>query len=237
MCLLVALVCLALALSPPAAAKGIQSIVVVGSDGRSTTIGAEQEVLGVMLYHPASVYNVRPHPATPRGGFVKIYPVGPAGFPAIPGRFYPATRALCSSWNQAVAPSRCGRLAPPRHLLAVSRRLAHFVGQPTVLVGLDPSATGNLLTAVELALDRFRLARPVRRPASCLSFFASWRAWTPRVSPRGSVLRTEGSTRVVGCIQPVRRSGDWRETHARELGRQSAIRWRAAGGSTDRFLL
>jgi hypothetical protein len=175
MWLLLAFVCLALALSPPASAKDIQSIVVVGSDGRSTTIGAEQEVLGVMLYHPASVYNVRPHQATPRGGFVKIYPVGPGGFPAIPGRFYPATRALCSGWNQAIAPSSCGRLAPPRHLLAVSRWLAHFVSQPTVLVGLDPSATANLLAAVQLALDRFRLARAVRRPASCLSFFASWR--------------------------------------------------------------
>jgi hypothetical protein len=175
MWLLLAFVCLALALSSPASAKDIHSIVVVASDGRSITIGAEREVLGVMLYHPASVYNIRPHRAMPRGGFVKIYPVGPGGFPAIPGRFYPATRALCSGWNQAIAPSSCGRLAPPRHLLAASRRLARFVGQPTVLVGLDPGATANLLTAVELALDRFRLARPLQRPPSCLSFIASWR--------------------------------------------------------------
>jgi hypothetical protein len=215
MWLLLAFVCLALALSPPASAKDIQSIVVVGSDGRSTTIGAEQEVLGVMLYHPASVYNIQPHRATPRGGFVKIYPVGPRGFPAIPGRFYPATRALCFGWNQAVAPSSCGRLAPPRHLLAVSRRLAHFVGQPTVLVGLDPSATANLLTAVELALDRFRWLAQYSGQPPVSPFSLPGEARKPRVSPLTSVLATEGSTRVVACIQRVRQSGDWRETHAR----------------------
>jgi hypothetical protein len=186
MWLLLAVVCLALALSPSASAKGVDSIVLVGSDGRSATISAEQEVLGVMLDHPASVYNIRPHRAPPRGGFVKVYPLGLGGFPAIPGRFYPATRALCVGWNQAAAPTTCGRLAPPRHLLAVSRRLAHFVGRPTVLTGLDAGATANLVTAVQLAFDRFRSAQPMQRPDSCISFVASWQG--PQAARRPSHL-------------------------------------------------
>jgi hypothetical protein len=73
-----------------ASAKGVATLVVVGPDGRSITIQPEEAVLAVMLYHPASVDNRRPEPATPRGGYVKLYPLGARGFPAIPGRFYPA---------------------------------------------------------------------------------------------------------------------------------------------------
>ena len=104
-----------------AGAKGVATLVVVGSGGRSNGIEPEGAVLAVMLYHPGSVYNHRPERAAPRGGYVKIYPLGPAGFPAMPGRFYPATRALCFGWGQAAAPRSCGRLGPPRRLLAASR--------------------------------------------------------------------------------------------------------------------
>jgi hypothetical protein len=67
-------------------AKGVATLVVVGPDGRSITIQPEEAVLAVMLYHPASVFNRRPEPAMPRGGYVKLYPLGAGGFPAIPGR-------------------------------------------------------------------------------------------------------------------------------------------------------
>jgi hypothetical protein len=166
---------LALATAAPAAGKGVESIVVVGSDGRSITIDPERAVLGVMLYNPASVYKVRPKPAKPRGGYVRIYPLGIGGFPAIPGRFYPATSALCFSWDQALAPTSCGRLGPPRRLLSASRRLALFRGRPTVLARLHPRGTENLFAALELAFDRYQLARSSRRPATCLPFIAVWR--------------------------------------------------------------
>jgi hypothetical protein len=158
----------------PAYAKDIESIVVVGSDGRSLTIKPERAVLGVMLYHPASVYDVRPKPARSRGSYVRIYPVGHGGFPVILGRFYPATHALCFSWNQALAPRSCGHLAPPRRLLAASRRVAHFHGRPTALAVLHPGGSANLFAALELAFDRYRLAHASRRPANCLPFVATW---------------------------------------------------------------
>jgi hypothetical protein len=97
--LLGALIACSLAPAVPASAKDIGAIVVFGSDGRSVTISAEPEVLGVLLYHPASVYNVRPKPARPVGGYARVYPLGRLGFPAIPARFYPATRALCPGWD------------------------------------------------------------------------------------------------------------------------------------------
>jgi hypothetical protein len=186
--LLAVLALLILAAFAPAdaAAKGVATLVVVGSDGRSIRIQPEQAVLAVMLYNPGSVYNHRPEPATPRGGYVKLYPLGRGGFPAIPGRFYPATRALCFSWNQAVVPDSCGRLGPPRRLLAASELLALFHGRPTTLTILRSEDTSNLAVGLQLAFDRYRASRSARRPARCLPFVVSWDG--PQAARRPSKL-------------------------------------------------
>jgi hypothetical protein len=167
-----------------AEASYVTALVVVGADGCSIRIEPEQAVLSVMFYNPASVYNVKPKGATARGGYVKLYPVGPGGFPAIPGRFYPTTRALCFSWNQASTPSTCGRLGVPRHLLAASRRVALFRARLTVLATLRPGATVNLVAALQLAFDRYRASRLGSRPGRCLPFFATWSG--PRAAQRPS---------------------------------------------------
>jgi hypothetical protein len=183
-----ALLVLAIAAFTPAdvAAKDVAALAVVGSDGRSITIEPEPAVLGVMLYHPASVYNVRPRPTRPRGGYVELFPLGLGGFPAIPGRFYPLTGALCFSWSQAVVPNSCGRLGPPRRLLAASRRVELFDGPRTVLTVLRPGSTLNLIAALELAFDRYRASRLAERPARCLPFVATWDG--PRGAQRPSRL-------------------------------------------------
>jgi hypothetical protein len=169
-----ALLLLAAVVPSDAAAKGVEALIVVGADGRYSRIEPEQAVLSVMLYNPASAYHVKPKPAMRRGGYLKIYPLGVGGFPAIPGRFYPTTRALCFSWNQRVAASSCGRLGLPRHLLATSRHVARFQGQSTVLTALRPGGTGNLLAALQLAFDRYRASQPANRPEHCLPFVAGW---------------------------------------------------------------
>src|SRR5438874_11226444 len=153
-----------------AGAKGVATLVVVGSGGRSIGIEPERAVLAVMLYHPGSVYNHRPERAAPRGGYVKIYPLGPAGFPAIPGRFYPATRALCFGWGQAAAPRSRGRLGPPRRLRAAPRRLALFRGRSASTSSLRPRRTLNLSAPVTLAFDPFRPSRPALHPLRRLPF-------------------------------------------------------------------
>jgi hypothetical protein len=156
-----------------ASAKGVATLVVVGSDGRSITIHPEQAVLAVMLYSPASVYNRRSEPTIPRGGYVKIYPLGSGGFPAITGRFYPATRALCFAWDQATVPA-CGRLGVPHRLLGAARRLSLFHGRPTTLSSRRPGSTGNLSAALELAFDRHRASYSAGRPLHCLAFVVVW---------------------------------------------------------------
>jgi hypothetical protein len=181
---LLALLLLAVVAPSDAAAKGVTALVIVGSDGRSSRIEPERAVLAVMFYNPASVYHVKPKAAAARGGYVRIYPVGPGGFPAIPGRFYPTTRALCFSWNQAGVPTSCGRLGVPRHLLAVSRRLSHFRGRSIVLTTLRPSGTMNLVAALQLAFDRSRASRPASRPRRCLPFVGGWVG--PRATQRPS---------------------------------------------------
>jgi hypothetical protein len=168
---------LALALlvpAPPAAAKDVVSIVVVAADGRSRIVEPERSVLAVMLYHPKSVYNAKPTPAVPRGGFVKVYPLGLGGMPAIPGRFYPATGALCFAWNQALAPRSCARRGVAVRLSAAARRLRLFHGRPTALRWLDPGGTPNLFAAVELAFDRYQSADAAPRPRRCRRFTARW---------------------------------------------------------------
>jgi hypothetical protein len=180
-----ALFLLAAVVSSDAAAKGVAALAVVGADGRSSKIEPERAVLAVMLYNPASSYHVKPKPAMPQGGYVRIYPLGAEGFPAIPGRFYPRTRALCFSWDQQVAPSSCGRLGVPRHLLATSR-LARFRGRSTVLTALRPGSTVNLLAALQLAFDRYRASRPANRPERCLPFVAGWAG--PRAAQRPSQI-------------------------------------------------
>lgn len=162
-----------LVLACSASAKDVRALVVVGSDGRSITITAEPEVLGVLLYHPASVYNARPKPTRALGAYAKVYPLGRLGFPVIPARFYPATRAICASWDQMRVSKLCGRLGPPPKLLAASRRLKLFVGRPTLLTKLTPPGTPNLITALQLAFDRYHWSRPSRKPRTCLNFAAS----------------------------------------------------------------
>ena len=208
-----ALAFLVLAVPPAADAEEIASIVVVGSDGRSTTIEPELPVLRVMLYNPSSVYNVRPKATRPRGGYVRIYPLQRGGFPAIPGRFYPATRALCFGWDQALAPTSCGRLGPPQRLLAASRRVRLFDSRPTVLTSLKPRGSDNqsLLTALELTFDRYRSARSARRPAPCLPFVATWRG--PQAARRPTrVCVSRRGVYARGRLYPAG-PAVWRLTH------------------------
>jgi hypothetical protein len=202
---LLALLVLAAIAPSDAAAKGVTALVIVGADGRSSTIEPERAVLSVMFYNPASVSHVKPKPAMPRGGYVSIYPLGPGGFPAIPGRFYPATGALCFSWNQGAAPSACGRLGVPRHLLATSRRLERFRAPPTVLSVLRPGSTVNLVAALQLAFDRYRASRPAHRPKRCLPFIAGWAG--PRVAQRPShICVYRRSVYARGRIYPAGRA-------------------------------
>lgn len=125
-------------------------------------------------YHPASVFDIRPRLTQPRGGWVRIYPLGPGGFPAMPGRFYPATGALCFSWNQLSEPANCARLGTPHRLLAVANRARLFHGRSTAITSVLGARDVNLVAAIQLAFDRYRARRTSHPPAKCLSFTIVW---------------------------------------------------------------
>ena len=185
----------------PASAKEFASIAVVGADGRSTEIRAAERVIYGLLGGRAR--------AQPRGGYVRIYPLGTTGHVGVPGRFYPTTGAVCLSWNQAARPRSCGRPSAKSvsRLLTRTRGLQLFRGSGATLARLrsaDVRATAftQLRVAFELAFDRSRLARRTSRPTHCLRFSGSWRGRGAATRPRQFCL-AESGVWASGLLYPL----------------------------------
>ena len=181
-------VVVAAALSGPATtAKQFASVALVGVDGgsreRRLTAGEDERLFGGS------------EPAWPRGGYVRVYPLGRGGHVGSPGRFYPDTSALCFGWNQARRPRGCRRALVP--LADEVLGLERFRGRGTTLDGLQsrnvrPSVLPNLDVAFELAFDRRRLHRPAERPRGCIWFRAFWRGPEARNRPTRFCLGPRG---------------------------------------------
>jgi hypothetical protein len=185
-----------------AAAKGVATPVVVGSDGRSIKIQPEPAVMGSGFITPKASTTSGLSPRRRTAATSRSTRSAPGGFPAIPGRFYPATRAPCFSWNRAMVSASCGRLGPPRRLVAASQHLALFRGRPTTLTMLRPGHTDNLSAALELAFDRYRTSRSAPRPAHCLRFVARWEG--PQAARRPSqICVSRGGAYVRGRLYPA----------------------------------
>ena len=203
----VAVTLLALAHAPLADAKDFARLVAVGADGRSLDLRAESRVIRSLFWHPASVYEIRPPAARPRGGFVRLYPLGRGGFPAHSGRFYAAADAVCFA---SARPPKCFR--PNRAVLALlgpARRLRRFHRPAAGVASLQPgNGDLNLRTGLELALDRFRLAVPSARPARCVAFRATWRAGNPWKRPGRFCVSSRG-VYARGKLYPASRSVWW----------------------------
>jgi hypothetical protein len=177
----------ALALPAGGAAKLITSVIVVGADGNSRTVrGGERVFEQLRPAHAAE--------ALPDGRYVLVYPMLGEGLPAQPGRFYPETGAACFSWS--------GRLGACAHVESdLARRLAAvplsgFAGPPTTIVrlvddGVRQPTPSNVSVALELAINRSRLARPSARPARCpILYAARWRG--PEAARRPTQLCLTG---------------------------------------------
>jgi hypothetical protein len=188
----------ALVATPDAAPKEFATLVVVGADGRSTASSPG----------PASLERLFDGPTTKevRGGYVRVYRLGPTGHVGLPGRFYPATGALCVSWNQAAAPRTCH--TPPADLLGLlrSQNLTLFRGVGATLATLTsprvrPPVVTQLRVAFEFAFDRSRLARRVPTPTRCLAFSGTWRG-TSGVRARRFCLSRQG-VHAGGFLYPL----------------------------------
>jgi hypothetical protein len=190
----------ALTVAPPLAAKEFAGLVIVGADGSSL-----ERRPGATVIDDLFRANAR---ARPRGGYLRLYPLGPTGHVGVPGRFYPRTGAVCLAWNQAVPPRNCYR-AGPRLTRVLARGLPtrRFFGRgPTLARLTSPGVTApvvsQLRVAVELAFDRHRLARRGPSPVDCVHFTASWRDETAVPRPRRFCLALDG-VHTGGRVYPL----------------------------------
>lgn len=154
----------------------------------------------------------------PRTGYVRLFPFGP-GLPGIPGRYFPAERALCWSWRQPDRDCRRASQGAVR-LLEPFAKLPRMRQAPTVLVRLRyrgrlvRPALANLLVGLELAFER--PGRPAARvPGSALRFAGRWRGPAAGTRPQRFALGPAG-VYSGGRLYPLDR-GVWSYADANRL--------------------
>jgi hypothetical protein len=115
----------------------------------------------------------------PTGGYLLVYPVLDRGLVAQPGRYFPGSGVLCSSWDRAEV-GECRTVSVQIAAALDGAGLRAIVGEPTMLTRLDVAGReatlkSNGAAAVEIAFARWRLSRPLaRRPRGCLTARATW---------------------------------------------------------------
>jgi hypothetical protein len=185
---ILAILAAALACADVTDAKEFDAVAVVGSRGDSI------ELRGAGV---ADLVFAGRRPARPLGGYLRLYPLADGGFVGLPGRFYPATGAVCLDWDQSRTPRDCRHARPRLARSLRALRLERFVGMPTTvrrLAGehLTRPQLRQLHVVFELAFDRWKLARRARRPERCHVFFASWRGPAARARPTAFCLSARG---------------------------------------------
>ena len=197
----------ALVLSVPAAvpAKGFTRAILIGSNGRWVEVRAPESVIDGLL-------SSRGSSERPRGGYLRLFFVGPGDFPANPARYYP--RPQCSALDWPTYETSCGRISRTLiRLLRPARALPRFTARPTVLASITyhgrltgPITTsGALKDPVEMALDRTGRVAP--RPRGCYAFSGRWRGAAMAVRPRRFRLCAVG-VYANAHLYPLRR-GVW----------------------------
>jgi hypothetical protein len=199
---LLALSVLALWVPESATAKGFTRAVLVGADGRSFALHAQEPVIDGLLTLRGSITRAR-------GGYLRLFFVGPGDFPANPARYYP--RANCVALDWPTYDRACARIAPELvRRLRPARALPRFTGRPTVLVAITyngrfRASVAALKDPVELALDRRGRRTPA--PKSCYAFAGRWRGPAAAARPRRFLL-CGGGVYAGGRLYPLRR-GVW----------------------------
>jgi hypothetical protein len=193
------LVALALSMPASAAAKGFTRVVLVASDGRSVEVRARESVIDGLLSRRGSV-------ELARGGYLRLFFVGPGDFPANPARYYPGPRCVALDWP--TYETSCQSVNPT--LLRRTHALSRFRTRPTVLgriayQGRFSEMAAALRDPVELAL--LRTGRAAARPRGCFAFTGRWRGPHAALRPRSFLLCAEG-VYANRRLHPLRR-GVW----------------------------
>jgi hypothetical protein len=186
----IAVLSVALTLAGSAAAKGFTRTILVGSDSRSVEVHAKESVIDGLLSTRGTVEHIR-------GGYVRLFFVGPGDFPANPGRYYPEPECVAPDWPSYER--SCARINPILvRLLRPARALARFDLRPTILTRISYHGrfSGTITTAaalkspIELALDRRGRGAPL--PNGCYGFSGRWRGPAAAARPDRFFLCTVG---------------------------------------------
>ena len=189
-CVLALLGVLALSAPPSTSAKGFQKVVLVASDGRSVEVQASEAVIDRLLSRRGAVQRIR-------GGYLRLFFVGPGDFPANPARYYPAQHCVALDWP--AYETSCRHVdATVWRLLVAAHALSRFGVPPTVLARVTYSGafpgllkTAQALTSpVELALDR--RGRAAREPRACFPLSGRWRGPAASLRSRAFLLCAAG---------------------------------------------
>jgi hypothetical protein len=181
---------LALTLPGSAAAKGFTRAVFVGSNGRWVEVHAKESVIDGLLSRRGTVERIR-------GGYVRLFFVGPGDFPANPARYYPEQECVALDWP--AYERSCARInANLVRLLRPARSLPRFDVRPTILAGITYHGqfSGTITTAaalktpVELALVRMGRSAPL--PRSCYAFSGRWYGPAAAARPTHFLLSAAG---------------------------------------------
>jgi hypothetical protein len=206
-CALLLVAVVGLSVPSSSAAKGFNRLVVIGADHRSVEVRGSEAVLG--WADPAPGRRLR-------GGYLRLFYVGPGDFPANPARYYPSTGCIALDWP--VFETTC-RPATGKQgkLLSRTRGLRVFHARPTVvsrITYLGSKAAfsgllkgpGALKDPIELALDR--TSRAAAKPRDCYAFRAAWQGPQSAERPRRLSL-CAGGVYAHGRMYPLR-AGVWR---------------------------
>jgi len=167
-------VVLVLLAAVPASAKTLNRAVLVGADGRWVRITSTAADFEDLARDPSSERQ------RVKGGFLRLYYVGPGDFPANRAPYYPGQRCIALDWPSYERSCRAVRqeLIP---LFERSHPLPRFTVRPTVLTRLRLTYTSasvrtrglyGLTGAIELALSRNGVA--IARPSGCYALTGAW---------------------------------------------------------------
>lgn len=174
----------------PASAKTLDRAVLVGADGRWIRIGSTESDFENLARDPGA----KPRPA--RGGFIRLYFVGPGDFPANRARYYPDQRCIALDWPTYERSCRAVRakLVP---LFGRSHSLPRFTQRPTALARLTYTSSGSararlaaLTGSIELALSR--TGKAAAQPSRCYALAGVWHGPAAETRPSRLFLCRDG---------------------------------------------
>lgn len=185
-----------------ASAKGYSNVVFAGANGNRTFMSGTEAQIDSFLSERREVMR-------PRGGYFRVFFLGPNDFPANSARYFPDVDCLALDWP--VPERTCRRIGSRFGLLVLftaKRGLTQFRQPPTRLIGLRYH--GRDVRAVRGSVE-LALAGPWHRTTSrtrgCYALSTRWRGPDAATSPKRVDVCVDGVI-AGGRLYPLK-SGAW----------------------------